>query len=81
MSSGEGKPCAFAAESSESGTQDLVLIHQVPTGHAPGYNEQCVNRRQPANTIYSVCHAQGVTGVTELSAWQPHVCGLRYRSI
>ena len=40
-----------------------------------------LGRCAPANKVYGVCHAQGVTGVTELSAWQPQVYGMHYRSI
>ena len=40
-----------------------------------------LGRCDPANTVYCVCHAQGVTGVTELSSWQPQVYGMHYRII
>ena len=40
-----------------------------------------LGRCAPANTVYCVCHAQGVTGVTELSAWQPQVYGMQHMTL
>ena len=40
-----------------------------------------LGRCAPANTMYCVYHAQCITGVTELSAWQSRVYGTRYRNI
>ena len=57
----------------------LLLTHRALTGRASGYIEQCVSRRQPVRSLRS--SEQGVNGVTELSAWQPNVCVMLYRSI
>ena len=44
----------------------LLLTHRALNGQAPEYIEQRVSRPgAPANTVYCVRHAQGVTGVTE----------------
>ena len=34
----------------------LLLTHRVLTGHAPGYIEQCVSRRQPVRSLRSSKH-------------------------
>ena len=65
----------------------LLLTHRAVTGRAPGYIEQCVSRRQPVRSLrpselYLLCVPRTRRHwVTELSAWHPHVCGMRYRSI
>ena len=51
----------------------LLLTHGALTGHAPGYIEQCVSRRQPARSLRSsehclLCVPRIMTVVTELSA-------------
>ena len=65
----------------------MLLTHRALNGQAPDYIGHCeadasrLGRCAPANSVYCVCHAQGVTGVTGLSAWQPQAYGTHYRII